>query len=690
MSSILIFLLFPGEAYLHQSNLEQASRYFHVISSINPSYENYYGSAICLLKEGEFGEAVRLFEAISDEKDVILYYLGVAYYENGVYDKSALYFDSLLDVRKDVWQANYYSGLIRLKQNQIEEAMDYFDRIPVSFEKELLLAYLKDYNRLVSARQSLKEGQYELATELYENTLYFIGYRELGLAFLLVQKNEYRQSLVLLDSIINHSDDMQLINEALFRAARIYITSKEYSKAREYLERILSISSDDKAHFLLGKMYSDAAKYDSAEIHFKNLPDSVDEYLFYKGRTEYFLGLWGRAEGILLRHRESFPNSIYGDRATFILASINFKRKEYNQAIDFWQELITTYPNSVYAAAAQKGIGDAYFNKKQYNNSLVAYRMVKKYDPSASIMSRTSLRIYETLYHLKRYPKLVDALRKFVDEHPSSQLVLHTRFRIAKILFKRKAYYQSLSEFNKIIEQYPDSSLTIQALIEKARIHEVLGNQEEVKNVFGQLLGKVNAGEYCSYAAHELGIIYFAESKYDSALFHYNLLLDNKQYRERAIFEIAKIYDVLGQNNESETMINRLISEFPTSVFLFDAYMLKTKVYKSQGNYESAIELLEELIDKLGQKPEIYFEIGNIYFELEDYLNARRSYLISCEYFGQKRNDAARALLRAGDASFAIGDKKTARKHYLQAALIAESPSLKNQATVKMSSISQE
>lgn len=166
--------------------------------------------------------------------------------------------------------------------------------------------------------------------------------------------------------------------------------------------------------------------------------------------------------------------------------------------------------------------------------------------------------------------------------------------------------------------------------------------------------------------------------------------MNDKKYREKAIFEIAKIYDILGQIKESETMIDKLVSEFPSSVFLFDAYILKTKVYKNHGYYNEAINILRELIKKVGQKPEIYIEIGNLYFETEEYLNARKNYLIACEHFKQKRDNAAMALLLAGDASIAIGDKESAHEYFLQAHLIAESPTLKDKATAKISSITEE
>ncbi|GAJ05771.1 unnamed protein product, partial [marine sediment metagenome] len=144
------------------------------------------------------------------------------------------------------------------------------------------------------------------------------------------------------------------------------------------------------------------------------------------------------------------------------------------------------------------------------------------------------------------------------------------------------------------------------------------------------------------------------------------------------------------QIKESETMIDKLISEFPSSVFLFDAYILRTKAYKNQGCYDEAINILMELIKRVGQKPEIHIEIGNLYFETEDYLNARKNYLIAGEHFKQKRDDAAMALLLAGDASIAIGDNESAREYFLQAHLIAESLTLKDKATAKISSITEE
>ncbi len=690
MSSIIFLIVFPGIDYLHQNNFNEALRYYTLYSKIAPSYDSYLGAAICALTEYRLDESIGLFQSIAYKQPEISYYLGVAYYRLGDYEKAARYFEYISGAKRLLWPVHKYLGLIALKLNRIKEAMSYFARLPASSDKVQLADYVEDYNRLVKAQEKHIDGQYDEAIALYHEVEHFFGYREIGCALSLAKKGEYEKSIVLLDSVIEHSNDSRLVLRSMFEAAQVCINTQRASKARQYLMAVLNIESNDRARFLVGKTYSDNAQYDSAYLYLGGLPDSVDEYLFYKGRTDYFLGEWGKSEESLLRHREDFPDSKYGDRAMFILASINFKRKEYHHAVDYWNELISMYPHSTFAAAAQEGIGDAYFNTEEFEKALNAYRMVQHYDTCSSHESRVTLRIHETLYHLKKYPSLIYALRRFVEENPQSELVPTTRIRIAQMLFKKKEYYQSLAVLNRIIDDYSNGSLVNKALIEKARVYKAIGNRREVKKVFRQLLSRKDAARYQSYAAHELSGMYFDEARHDSALHLYNLLLDDEDYREKAIFQIAKIYDALGQNEESDMMIDKLISEFPASVFLFDAYILKARAHKSQGYYREAINILEELTKKVGQKPEIFIEIGNTYFEMEDYLRARENYLIACGHFKQKRDEAAQTLIRAGDASIAIGDKNAARDYYLQAHLIAESVTLKDQAAAKISTISEE
>jgi len=198
------------------------------------------------------------------------------------------------------------------------------------------------------------------------------------------------------------------------------------------------------------------------------------------------------------------------------------------------------------------------------------------------------------------------------------------------------------------------------ALMKKAQVHRELGQDAEVKQAYQYIIMSDAAEEHHSYAADELASLYVKDSEYDSALYYYNMLLDDEKYEEKSLLEIARIYEQLGQDNEAETMVDRLVQKFPASVFLFDAYLIKIKVYKKQGHYDAAITMLNGLLKTVGQKPEVYVQIGDLYYEIEDYVEARKNYLLACEQFKQRRDDAALALIRAGDASMQLADRAQA------------------------------
>ena len=390
------------------------------------------------------------------------------------------------------------------------------------------------------------------------------------------------------------------------------------------------------------------------------------------------------------RHREKFPRSRFADRTLYILASINFKRKEYRNAIAFWRELVDDFPESIYAASALAEIGHSYFNLKDYGSALTAYKRVEQYDPSEEIAAEVALRMYEVRYHLHKQPSLVEVLRQYIRENPESRLVAKTRLRIARLLYDMRRYYQSLSEIDELITVYPDSAIVIEAMMLRVRLSKVMDDQREFMGSLRSLFLNEGAAEYRLFAANELAGFWVDVAEYDSALYYYNLLLASDVYRENSILKIANIYDVLGQTKESIAMVELLISEYPKSIYLADAYMLQSRALKNQGDYDSAIEMLRKISEEITDRAELYMELGNLYFDIEEFAAARNNFIRACEIFKQNREDAAQALLRAGDASVMIGDRKGGKEYYLKASMIAESAGLKNQAMQKLTSITED
>ncbi len=671
------------------ADLSDRSRFYEIEAVTQPSHEHWLQAGIYRLLEGNEERAVELLQRLKDDKYESRYYLGVAYYRLENYEKAAQYFEDFLAAKNDVWQPFYYLSLIRLKQNRFTEALSYLLKMPDNEEKNSLVDHLSNYQLLDEAQTSFADHNYENALQMYSLVDGFFGYREMGMALTYAKLDRHQESLALLDTVIKCSHDEELVRVALLESSRQLIQLKHVGKAKRYLHEYLNIADDVDARFLLGSIFSDETRFDSAWAYYKDLPDTVDPFLFYQGRTEYFLGLWNRAEAKLLKHRDRFPASPHADRTLYILASINFRRQKYQYAIDFWQELIDRFPGSIYAASAVHQIGNSYFKLGNHRRALDAYKLVVEYNPSEDIASEAVLKIYETRYYLHKHPSLIEALRSYIRENPGSKLVPRTKLRIAKLLYDMKHYYGCVSEIDRLRMDYPRSPAAIEAMILRVQASQAVGDSVELFSSLRSLLLNEKAAEYRLYATNELAALWVESAQYDSALYYYNYLLDSETYRESTILRIARIYEGLGQTKEAIAMAEQLIEEYPHSIYLADAYLLHSRALRNLGDYDSAIQILLQVGKKIKDRAEIYLEIGNLYFEIEDFVSARQNFLRACEISKQNRDEAAQALLKAGDASVKIGDRDAGREYYLKANMIAESMLLKDQSMQKLTTLNE-
>ncbi len=690
MSSILFIFLFPYEDYFYKNNYLEAIRYSKVAFKIYSEDEVLYYLGVSELCLDQLSAARLHLEKLTKDKDKAKFYLGIVHYRLGNYIEAM---DYMNEAGEAFFPKYYYLTLINLKKRDLEGAERCLNSGVDSDLKKVISHYIKNYQTLILAKERFTKRDYQEAIDLYNKVEDLFGYKEIGLALTYEKIGDYQRSLALLDTVIRNSPSRELLLNATYNAGRIEYALKNYPRAKKHLRDYLFARGNDSARFLLGKIFMEEGEFDSACIYFRDLPDTIDEYLFFKGRTDYLRGMWASAEEKFLLHREYFPNSSHADRSIYILGSINFKRGEYQQAIDYWTDLINLYPNSNYAAIAAKNVGDAYFNLRKYNDALKFYKRVKDFNPKNELKLETELKILETKYHLGLFSSLVSALNRFIGIYSDStyarDFVATVNLRIAMILFEKKEYYAALEKLDQLIAKYPDLSAARDAILQKVKIFRKIEDKNGEKTSLKTLLERNDIKELYPYVANELGSIYKNEMKYDSALYYYNLLRNEDKYREVALLEIAQIYNALGRYEEAELVIGQFINEFPNAALIFEAYILKSEIIKNQGDYQKAINVLRELNEKFGPKPEVFLRIGKIYAENRNYQAARDCYLKASEYFKENRDDAARSLILAADVSLIMGDIKVAKELYLKASLFALSKDVKREAGKKLISLNE-
>lgn len=426
-------------------------------------------------------------------------------------------------------------------------------------------------------------------------------------------------------------------------------------------------------------------------ISFQLSPVPDDSLLFRKGYEAYLNGNFATAESILIKHKDGCPTSPFKPHTLYLLGEINFKKSEYQKAIEWWRELNQTYPETHYAVYGLIRVGDAYFSQKRYGSALKAYRQAEKYKLIHELRFDTELKIYECEYYQGKYPSLVEALIDFVNTYIDSVktdgIIVKTMLRISRIYITKKEYYSARIMLQRLLDTYPHSPDVGEAMLELATVNKLLGDNDGYKRTLFAIISLKDTLSFYPSALIELANLYSDERKYDSSLNYWMKLKEIKDYQDRALKEIANIYYKIGFVDEAMIVLQSLIKDYPESKYARDAFRLWSDILRKQGNLLQANDVLSEFLKKNPRDPEILFELGNIHFELGDYTTAINYYLLASELFKDRRDESAQALLKAGDTSLLIGDTTNARHYYLNAKMIAISEQIKELSITKINQI---
>ncbi|MEO0161761.1 MAG: tetratricopeptide repeat protein [candidate division WOR-3 bacterium] len=383
--------------------------------------------------------------------------------------------------------------------------------------------------------------------------------------------------------------------------------------------------------------------------------------------------------------------SVVEDSALFYQGVDAYQNGEFNRALECWQSLVQIYPASKYTLPSITGIGDVYFQLQKYRTALRTYQQAKGRATDEKLKAELDLKIYECAYHLGKYPTLEDALENFLSEHQDTTrtggIVAPTMLRLARIYVNQKEFYSARALLQRLLQTYPETPVINEATALLAQVNKLLGDVDAYKKTLQMIIDRKDTTQFYALALVDLANLYQEEQRYDSALACWTKLHAIEDFQDRALKEISAIYYRMGFRDEAILLLQTLLRDFPTSPFIDEAYELLLRIFKEQGDYLQAKELLLDQLKRAPEQPEKLLELGEIGLELKDYKLALDCYLRASQAFKERRDDSARALLLAGDVAQIIGDTASARHYYQNAKMIALSPEIKNCAAEKIMQI---
>lgn len=244
---------------------------------------------------------------------------------------------------------------------------------------------------------------------------------------------------------------------------------------------------------------------------------------------------------------------------------------------------------------------------------------------------RAALKVYQK----KDYPQAVKLFQEFRKKHPGSAFLSDLAYLEAEAEFKMAfrspfpIYEKVLAAYNFALREYPDSRFHDHGLAKQAFIYNELGFTLEAKSLYESGLKASPKGLYARFRKTQLALLMLKENRPEKAYGTLKSILRRSPKdpeAQKGIFKIAQWY--------------------------YD----RENFARSLEIYEGAAKRWPSYLDN---HPEIYFFMGEMYFQKGHFTAARKHYFELIN-LAPETPWAFKSLNRIGDTYFAEGNDRAA------------------------------
>ncbi len=269
-----------------------------------------------------------------------------------------------------------------------------------------------------------------------------------------------------------------------------------------------------------------------------------------------------------LKAFEIFQNLVqyteFKDASLFWLGETYFKGGDYKQAEKNYLQLVNTYANSSYVPQGLYSLGWTYFEQTHYKESQETFAKLISRFPAHQLSEEAAFKMGECSHNINDHQGAIKYFKDFLANYPKSSRIAEATFFVAESYYQIENYLFAINFYAAAAEKSYDPKLTV--------------------------LCKLGLGwSYLKLQKYDLSHKSFAEA---------GTLADEKNIPNEDVFlGLASMYSEQGDNDKASDMYQRLITQFPSSPRLAEAYLGKANCDYALRQYPAAIESYQKLID---------------------------------------------------------------------------------------------
>ncbi len=699
-----------GYSYFMREKYEDAQKNLREVVNANSEYQNsaryYYGHIAYV--QGKSVAALEYFESLRDDASfgpIVPYYITQIYYEQEEWEKLAKSGASLLAsaTEKRAPEVARLIGEAYYNQGEYEEALPYLERYRSDgpkmrdedyyqlgytyYQLDRLDEAIGSLNKIVDARDSLAQNAYFHLADCYlkldqkaEALNAFESVASLDYNHELTETarfnaaklsydvgNPYKDPGKELQQFIDNYPETEYFEEASTYLVNVYLTTKDYGRALESLERLgprntqLQGAYQRIAYNRAIELFNNRLWQNSVDFFGKSLRYPVDRSLeaeayYWMGEAFFRMKQYDRAR-VAYSDFQVTPSAtqskLFND-ARYSLGYVYFELKDYRSAAAQFRKFIEEAdPNDLRRIHdAQLRAGDSYFVTKGYFTANRFYQDAAKTGGPDTDYAYFQGALCEGL--LGNNDKRISQLTQLISEEPESEYVDDALYTIGKGYMQAGNNPKALGSFDRLLNDFPDSYYARKSLMNKGLIHYNSGANDRALIVLKEVVDQYPNSPEANQAVEIAEKIYIDlgnVAEYADWVKGLDFTSITDSELDSLTFDAAYLKYTQGDCSAIIPAFDDYLQKYSNGIFAVDAHYYRAQCRYQEDDLSGALEDYEFLVEAKKNKysEEALLQSSYLYFSRENYEMALERYaaLERLAAFPENRRTAVVGLMRA-------------------------------------------
>lgn len=566
-------------------------------------------------------------------------------------------------------KTNLMLGILEYEQKKYESAITYFNNInykKLSFRERTDYLFSKGYaciatERYAEARDIFRELK-SMNTRFNLTAIYYYAYSEYALG----------NYAVALPEFLNIETNPAYVNIVPYYIVHIYYAQKQYDKLYDKANRLLRENPENKnngeIYRILGRIAYEKKDYAGAVDNYKKseaiLPQAYRSDLYLFGLSYYQLRNYSEAVKYLSKavtQRDEMTENAYlhlgnaylklNDKTNARLSyeaalrtSFNKSVREeamynyalttyetttaFGESVTAFEQFIFEFPNSKYTNQAYDYLASALMTTKNYESAYQTIQKIK--NPNARLLETKQYLLYQIgteAYTQNNFEKAIEYFTLSLQSAPNGNYSAESLFWRAESYFRTGNTDKGLADL-RAFNNNTNSRTSVNRVLANYSMGYGYFHQKDYNNALTWFLRYVenenNTGKTTyADALNRIGDCYFYARNFAKAeTFYARASSASPGSADYALFQSAYAAGLQKNYSNKIATLEKLISQYPNSEYVDDAFYEIGRSYIMLNNDNSAINAFQRLLDRMPNStlaPKAALEIGMVYLNASRY-----------------------------------------------------------------------